>query len=150
MGCGGFYPNPSQAEWEELKTAFLNDLLSVESAYNLFPGIASTYIDSSVQGSWSYEENIETSLKKLADAYCSGDEAYLRTLELYYDNGGAMCKPVIYLYPTEPTDISVNIDFPDGGKFTCTYPDYGNGWNVTAYPDGTVINKRDGLEYSYL
>ncbi|GHU48619.1 hypothetical protein FACS1894120_7030 [Clostridia bacterium] len=24
------------------------------------------------------------------------------------------------------------------------------GWNVTAKPDGTIINKADGLEYSYL
>jgi Uncharacterized protein with a bacterial SH3 domain homologue len=62
---------------------------------------------------------------------------------------GGMAKPVIYLYPQKPTDISVKVDFANGG-FTCTYPDYGNGWNVKAYPNGKVINKADGLEYSYL
>ena len=57
-------------------------------------------------------------------------------------------KPIIYLYPTEKTDVSISLDLD--GKLTCTYPEYYNGWNVTAYPDGKVINKADGKEYSYL
>jgi len=64
------------------------------------------------------------------------------------DPGLAPAKPVIYLYPEETTDVSVNIEFD--GSFTCTYPEYANGWNVTAYPDGKIINKADGLEYNYL
>ncbi len=61
---------------------------------------------------------------------------------------GAYAKPVIYLYPEEQTDVSVTIDID--GELTCTYPYYNDGWNVTAYPDGTLINKADGREYSYL
>ena len=57
-------------------------------------------------------------------------------------------KPVIYLYPTQKTDISVKLAYD--GALTCTYPDYGTGWNVTAYPDGRLINRADGKEYSYL
>ncbi len=57
-------------------------------------------------------------------------------------------KPVIYLYPEEQTDITVNIDFD--GELLCTYPLYNNGWNVTAFPDGKIIDKADGSEYSYL
>lgn len=57
-------------------------------------------------------------------------------------------KPVIYLYPTEKTEVSVKLDVD--GKLTCTYPDYGDGWNVTACPDGKIINHADGREYSYL
>ena len=57
-------------------------------------------------------------------------------------------KPVIYLYPMQKTDVNVQVDL--NGKFTCTYPDYGSGWNVTAYPDGKLINKADQKEYSYL
>lgn len=34
--------------------------------------------------------------------------------------------------------------------FSCTYPDYGKGWNVKAYPSGKLINKTDKREYSYL
>lgn len=57
-------------------------------------------------------------------------------------------KPVIYLYPQQKTDVSVQLQL--NGKFTCTYPDYGKGWNVTAYPGGKIINKADQKEYSYL
>ena len=61
---------------------------------------------------------------------------------------GDYAKPIIYLYPTVQTDISVQISL--NGKLTCTYPEYNDGWNVTANPDGTLINKADGREYSYL
>ena len=55
-------------------------------------------------------------------------------------------KPVIYLYPTEKTDIAVNLY---GVIFTTTYPKYNDGWCVTAYPDGTLVDK-NGREYNYL
>jgi hypothetical protein len=57
-------------------------------------------------------------------------------------------KPVIYLYPETESEVSVELEYK--GKLTCTYPDYINGWNVTAYPDGKIINKVDNKEYSYL
>lgn len=57
-------------------------------------------------------------------------------------------KPVIYLYPEEPTEVTVKLDY--NGELTCTYPDYGSGWEVTAYSDGRLINRKDGNEYSYL
>ena len=148
--CGQIYMNPSQSEWEDKKMAFLNDLLSVEPAYNLFPDIINPeYIGLSFGDSWENKENIEPSLKKIVESYCSDGE-YLKTADLFYDTFAPICKPVIYLYPAEPTDISVRVSFSSGGRFTCTYPDYGGGWNVTAYPGGTLINKADGLEYSYL
>ena len=54
-------------------------------------------------------------------------------------------KPVIYLYPDTPTEVSVKLTVD--GKLTCTYPAYENGWNdFTAYPDGTLIFP-DGKEY---
>lgn len=57
-------------------------------------------------------------------------------------------KPVIYLYPEQPTDVSVRLDYQ--GELTYTYPAYNNGWQVTAYPDGRLINKADGSEHYYL
>ena len=53
-------------------------------------------------------------------------------------------KPVIYLYPEE--EASVNVKLNINGDFTCTYPKYKGGWNVKAFPDGTLIDK-DGKEY---
>ena len=56
-------------------------------------------------------------------------------------------KPVIYLYPEEQTKVSVQLDYQ--GKLVCTYPEYKDGWNVTAYPDGTLTDAQ-GMTYNYL
>ncbi len=53
-------------------------------------------------------------------------------------------KPVVYLYPTVPTNVSVQVD----AKITKSDPDYGNGWNVLAMPSGQLfsgLNKYDSL-----
>ena len=56
-------------------------------------------------------------------------------------------KPIIYLYADKALEVSVKLDF-DG--VTCTYPEYNEGgWNVTAYPDGTLVDPK-GNEYGYL
>ncbi len=60
---------------------------------------------------------------------------------------GVDYKPVIYLYPEEETEVSVNLDY--NGELTVTYPEYNDGWNVTAMPDGTLYDK-DGNQYNYL
>lgn len=55
-------------------------------------------------------------------------------------------KPVIYLYPTEPQEISVQLQTK--GDLTFTYPDYDNGWNFTATPSGDLHFADE--TYSYL
>ena len=57
-------------------------------------------------------------------------------------------KPVIYLYPEEETEVTVKIDY--NGELICTYPEYKDGWNVIAQPDGTLKDIETGKEYSYL
>jgi len=57
-------------------------------------------------------------------------------------------KPVIYLYPQRTQDVSVKLDFD--GVLTYTFPTYRNGWNVTASPDGRMINKSDNSIHYYL
>jgi hypothetical protein len=53
-------------------------------------------------------------------------------------------KPIIYLYPTKPTQVSVEV----GAKMTKTEPEYNSGWNVMAYPSGQINN--NGTSYPYL
>ena len=53
-------------------------------------------------------------------------------------------KPVIYLYPEEKTEVTVELDFD--GKLTSTYPEYKSGWKVIAEPDGTLYDE-SGREY---
>ena len=36
------------------------------------------------------------------------------------------------------------------GRLTDTIPAYGDGWKVTAWPDGRLVNHSDGKEYPYL
>lgn len=60
-----------------------------------------------------------------------------------------VAKPVIYLYPERTMDVDVNVLIKNG-KISTTYPHIGDGWKVSAQPDGTLINYADEKEYSYL
>jgi hypothetical protein len=65
--------------------------------------------------------------------------------------GNCVDKPVIYLYPEQEQKIQVKLDF--NGELIADYPDFNyelGGWEVTAYPDGKIINLADNREYSYL
>ena len=55
-------------------------------------------------------------------------------------------KPVIYLYPEQAQEVYVQLELD--GEFTCTYPEYDNGWKVKAYPDGTLRDQVTGKEYN--
>lgn len=57
-------------------------------------------------------------------------------------------KPVIYLYPQQEQEVSVRLDYD--GRLRDTVPAYGDGWKVTAWPDGRLVNQSDGQEYPYL
>ncbi len=63
-------------------------------------------------------------------------------------------KPVIYLYPEKQQDVTVQLDYQ--GNIIADYPELGEivggleGWKVTAFPDGKLINQVDGKEYSYI
>ena len=90
------------------------------------------------------ERTIKYKLAYLVDAFYYGE--YDPDEQGYkYWFLGDYAKPVIYLYPEEKTDVSVKLDLD--GAVTCAYPDYRDGWDVTAYPDGTIIDKYDGEEY---
>ncbi|TES90612.1 MAG: hypothetical protein E3J87_09600 [Candidatus Cloacimonadota bacterium] len=54
-------------------------------------------------------------------------------------------KPNIYLYPVKPCSVAVMLE-PDG-RLTVSDPPYQNGWNVYAFPDGTIQNSLGYLFY---
>jgi len=103
----------------------------------------------------------------LSEDWCVGDQITCKYKNTYYDkethrvecdfssvkasdwqpDPNAAYKPVIYLYPEEKTDVSVKLTL--NGKLTCTYPEYNNGWDVTAYPDG-ILKDKNGQTYNYL
>ncbi len=56
---------------------------------------------------------------------------------------GGCGKPVVYLYPTEPTQVEVKLLKPV--QFTADLPRYHQGWQVLAQPDGTLTDLQPDL-----
>jgi len=103
----------------------------------------------------------------LSDEWCVGDQVSCEYENVYFDadtyryeadlvsikvgtfvaDPFVAYKPVIYLYPDVELEASVKLDLL--GELICTYPAYGKGWRVAAYPDGTLIDA-NGQTYSYL
>ena len=73
----------------------------------------------------------------------NSDEPNIQFQDIAFD------KPVIYLYPEQETDVHVELELTTSDLAT-TYPKYQNGWDVTASPDGTLLNKADGTHHRYL
>ena len=95
-------------------------------------------------GDWCVGDEVEFTFE---DA-CIDKENYRIEADLVKINQALVyAKPVIYLYPERETEVTVNLTL--GGKLTCTYPAYNNGWIVTASPDGTLTDK-NGQTYNYL
>ncbi len=84
-------------------------------------------------------------IAKLKDGTC---KTCRLTLYVHQGGGAEKGKPVIYLYPTKKTNVSVKVE-PKGGV-TVSIPEYKKGWNVTALPDGTITDKKTKKEYPYL
>lgn len=66
----------------------------------------------------------------------------------FNDNHTVVKKPVIYLYPLKETLVNLKVNF--AGEIRNTYPDYGNGWEVLAEPNGDLINQNDQSIHRYL
>lgn len=65
-------------------------------------------------------------------------------------DGGTTEKPVIYLYPTETTEVTVSLDV-DGTLTTIDPPfDSPNTWTVRAQPSGKLTDLSSGESYPYL
>ncbi len=94
--------------------------------------------------------NVWGSSDKTSDwVYVEYNGNYGWILSKYVVFDGVGDKPVLYLYPEKTTDVDVKVKL-NNAMFSCTYPEYNGGWSVTAQPDGTLTNKADGKEYSYL
>ncbi len=54
-------------------------------------------------------------------------------------------KPLIYIYPTKPTKVSVSVSNPE--KLTATYPKYKDNWQVIAQPNGDLKEVEKSRKY---
>ncbi len=98
-------------------------------------------LQSSLQGYflWSDEPTGSDACDPSYGYFCTGPAGGF----VAFDPG----KPVIYLYPTKETNVSVQI-YPE--RIDTSVPAYNTGWNVTAFPDGTLVNDSDKQHYPYL
>ena len=53
-------------------------------------------------------------------------------------------KPIIYLYPEEKMAVHVTLSKPE--QIICDYPEYNDGWNVVADPDGNLKDTQTGKD----
>ncbi len=60
------------------------------------------------------------------------------------DKPTGIYKPMIYLYPEKKMEVFVKLGYPN--KTTTVYPDYNDGWEVTAHPCGKLTDA-NGREY---
>ncbi|WP_019227997.1 hypothetical protein [Sedimentibacter sp. B4] len=129
-----------------LKQDYCEDM--IDSTFNLYSDWIANLAEYDVVSQKELSTRmIHHELAYLVDAYYLGEYSP-KTYDYYFEFLGGFAKPVIYLYPEKETEVSINIELD--GALTCTYPTYENGWEVIARPDGTLINKDDGREYSYL
>lgn len=96
---------------------------------------------SSLGGAFLYTDkfNGQYACDKNLGFYCISPEGDF----LAFDPG----KPVIYLYPTEETNVSVRV-WPK--QMMESVPQYLDGWDVIAFPNGDIYNPKDDKKYPYL
>lgn len=126
--------------WEDDEYKEYEEMATDECGWNMFNAGSHK-----VKVTYSEKYDIDDNKHSYADEYYYADTITVTK----FDNSifAVDYKPVIYLYPKEETDVSVKLDY--NGNLFCTYPSYNNGWNVTAQPDGTLIDEK-GMEYNYL
>jgi len=111
---------------------------------DVFEGEEVVHVITDQYDSWDVGASVEVVFLELQRPHDTAQP--VRVIAKKIDPPTLYGKPIIYLYPEEPTECSVTVDFD--GELTYTYPEHGeNGWqNFTAYPDGTLISP-DGKEY---
>ncbi len=61
--------------------------------------------------------------------------------------GPVIRKPNIYIYPTKETELTVKINFPNGGSLIESIPAYKDGWRIRVDSTGLINNTYRYLYY---
>lgn len=95
---------------------------------------------------YGYDDNgniIKDSKGYYGMEYCYTPDKQVVEYPIKEEKGGR-AKPVLYLYPTKETKVTVT--FAHSEYLTTTYPKYLNSWSVTAKPNGDLRDS-DGKYY---
>lgn len=123
------------AEVEELGLSAIVDMDGLYELKNIPEGSYTINIEAIGYGECSMR-NVEIEGGK---AYEASPVQVCKALEV-------LLKPVLYLYPTESMDVSVQLDYQ--GQLKHTYPRYRDGWKVKAEVDGTLIDENGRSYYA--
>lgn len=113
------------------------------------PGFSKLYNETYWVGEGNKKDSPEEFLKKHPKVFWK--DPFGRILAFYnseFTSPGECGKPVIYLYPEKPMNVSVQVK--PGNGLSYTEPKYGNGWNVFADTKSNLKNLVDGKTYPYL
>lgn len=139
----------------EIFVEALNNVYGIHDEYTLKNySYGDTTFKYGVQHDW---DNLELGENNYYfTAYCDDDKGNAKgywvqdNVAIYYEDETAveMGKPVIYLYPERPMEVYVMPKPEDG--VTISEPELGDGWEVLAYPNGSLVNLEDGGRWEYL
>tara|TARA_Y100001978_G_C23641595_1_gene408579 strand:- start:14 stop:868 length:855 start_codon:yes stop_codon:yes gene_type:complete len=97
----------------------------------------------SIQNTLVYLDSISNIQK---EEICIREEAIIHRMLTPAVHSDDIEKPIIYLYPEKTQKINIELDF--NGQLTHTYPKYEKGWNITAEPNGKIIDKNNKEYYA--
>ena len=140
----------------DYRVPYGSPFIVIEDGLTLYsgPGIGYRTIDTLSEGKRLFEIGYNKNNDTWLFTEYNGRNGWIKTVkddnetptiryEVYAD------KPVIYLYPEQETDVHVELELTEA-ELSTTYPKYNNGWDVTAFPDGSLLNKADGTHHKYL
>lgn len=123
-----------------LLVAIIVGTIAINSLYNNKKIVSNNQIDSMVEDKTencnNEIENEDTDIKDVDSSEFNDIPPTFRPTPVN------PAKPIIYLYPTEETKVSVKLGNIE--KVSCIYPEYNDGWNVIAKPNGDLRDLNTG------
>ncbi|MBQ3414239.1 MAG: hypothetical protein IJH39_02605 [Clostridia bacterium] len=89
-----------------------------------------TILQTIVYAIQDYKKENEKENEDYKGVYCEGEEGFMAS------------KPIVYLYPTQTTEVEVKLGNPE--KLSCTYPQYEDSWKIIANPNGNLKDIETG------
>lgn len=89
--------------------------------------------------------------KEVTFEFIIDSQKEFKELEVYLKNTQDKCnqninyKPIIYIYPEEDTDLTIQLK--DTEKLLYTYPKYKNSWNIKALKNGSIYDYKTKRNY---
>lgn len=126
---------------------FLEHTLAIVEVYDGRANSIFSYTIDSIRKK-DNEINININLKMLSENYTKTSyssfnfillDKNIETVNFYVKNNIPTAdKPVIYLYPSDETNVNIKLGYKE--NVTVSYPEYIDGWNVLAKPNGRLID----------